>query len=401
MKTAYWIAFGLALAGCGRPPAEPEKQPAMEQKAPGTVRLAEPVQKEAGIATETARLTETVGGFEATGRITVNESAAWRVGSVVEGRVARMNVAVGDRVAAGQVMARLHSHDVHEQRAEVQKIKTEIGRLESRATVSQRMRDRAKRLLDLSAGSVEQLEHAETELKNVQAELAKSRMDLERTRIHLVETLGLEADEPEHHKPGEHAGDDDLVPVKSPAAGTVIERLVTIGSVVVAGTPVCTVADLSTVWMMASVPEEHLARVRPGMMARVTVQAYPGEVFSGKITRLDEFLDAETRTAQARVELANPRGRLKPEMYARAEIAHGGSRPVMMLPHEALQDVRGVPTVFVRKAADTFEARPVEAGKVNGERVEIVAGLKPGEVVAVKGTFILKSELLRATLAEE
>jgi len=102
-----------------------------------------------------------------------------------------------------------------------------------------------------------------------------------------------------------------------------------------------------------------------------------------------------------RVNLANRGGRLKPEMYATAELSLGGTPPAVFVPEESAQQVRGQEVVFVRIGADRFEARQVETGrKVNGE-LEIRRGVRAGEIVATKGAFILKSECMKATLAGE
>jgi len=99
---------------------------------------------------------------------------------------------------------------------------------------------------------------------------------------------------------------------------------VTPGAVVNASSDMFTVCDLSTIWVIAAFQEEHLPRLRPGMGARVSVQAYPGRTFAGKLIKIDEKLDPETRTVSARIEVDNRAGLLKPEMYAAVELDSGG-----------------------------------------------------------------------------
>jgi cobalt-zinc-cadmium efflux system membrane fusion protein len=131
------------------------------------------------------------------------------------------------------------------------------------------------------------------------------------------------------------------------------------------------------------------------------VQAYPNRAFGGRIGKLGEALDPATRTVQVRVDLPNPGGLLKPEMYATAEIELGGSDLGLFIPAEAPQELRGQTVIFVLKGPEEFEARPVELGPSVEGSVQVVRGLKPGDQVVSFGSFILKSEFLKASLAEE
>ena len=159
--------------------------------------------------------------------------------------------------------------------------------------------------------------------------------------------------------------------------------------------------DPSSLWMIAKVAEGDLAQLRAGQPVKVLVRAHPGRTFSGKILRLGEALDPTTRTLQVRVLVPNPGGLLKPEMYATAEIERSSSRQALYVAEGAVQDLHGSRVVFVRTAPDRFEARPIDAVRTLNGRVEVAAGLKPGDLVAVKGSFILKSQLLRSSMEEE
>jgi RND family efflux transporter MFP subunit len=161
------------------------------------------------------------------------------------------------------------------------------------------------------------------------------------------------------------------------------------------------ISDLSTVWAIAEVGEEHLGKLRVGMPANIFVQAYPGRAFRGRIGKLGEVLDPNTHTIKVRIELPNTQGLLKPEMYADAELEVGRGGRALMLPAEAVQDVRGDAVVFVRVATDRFEMRPVRTGRTAEGAVEILSGLEAGDAVVSQAAFILKSEFLRASLTGE
>ncbi len=399
---ALLVACVLLWAGCSRPRPSGTVAEATASKTPARwVLLSAQAQREAGIATAPVRLVSVPLTLEAAGRITPDENRTWRVGAVTEGRIVSVSAAVGDRVAQDQVLARMHSHDIHESRAAYRKALAEVARLRSAEAYARRVRDRARRLYELKAGSLEQLEHAETELRNAQAELANAETDLDRARRHLVEFLQIPADVPEPAPRAEAHREEDLIPIKSPANGIVLARNVTPGTVVNPSTDLFVISDLSSLWMIATLAEEHLGRLKPGLPVWVTVQAYPGRRFEGRIARLGEQLDPTTRTVQVRVALPNRDGLLKPEMYARAEILLGRSAPALFVPQEAVQEIEGQTAVFVRTAPERFEPRPVRTGRAAGADVEIASGLRPGEVVAVRGSYILKSELLKAALGEE
>jgi cobalt-zinc-cadmium efflux system membrane fusion protein len=329
----------------------------------------------------------------ATARLTNDENHTWRVGAVAEGRIERVQANPGDIVQKGQLLAQMHSHDIHESRALYKKAKADQARAEGVEKYQTGVRDRAKRLLDLRAGSVAQLEQTETELKNSQTEV-------ERTRAHLTEVLGIPAEESEVPA-GPNGDDNDLIPVKAPANGVVLTRNVTLGTVVNPANDLFVLTDLSTLWAIAEVNEEYLAKLRIGMPVKVFVQAYPNQAFQGRIGKLGEVLDPGTRTIKVRIDLPNPQGRLKPEMYADAELQVGRGGSALMLPSEAVQDLRGEPVVFVRVAPDRFEVRPVRTGKTVGDSMEVVSGLQSGDNVVVKSAFILKSEFMKESLSGE
>jgi membrane fusion protein, heavy metal efflux system len=393
----------MATLGCGNKdtPVVEAQAPAAgsPQKETAAVVMDAAVQKSAGIAVQEASVRSLPQIVRATARLGNDENQTWRVGAITEGRIVRVLANVGDKVARGAVLARMHSHDIHDSRASFRKSEMELARARSEAGFAMRARDRAKRLYELKAGSLEQWERGETELKNAQTMVSSAEVEVERNRHHLTEFLGIPA---EAAPEGPEGADSDLIPVTAPAAGIVLSRGVTPGTVVTPANDLFVISDLSSLWAIAEVNEEYLARLRPGMTAKVYVQSYPNESFVGRIGKLGEAFDPATRTVKVRIELPNRGGRLKPEMYATAEIEMGGSEPALFVPQSAAQELRGETVVFVQTAADRFEVRPVELGRtLDAAFVEVRRGLKAGERIATGGVFILKSEFLKAALAGE
>jgi cobalt-zinc-cadmium efflux system membrane fusion protein len=169
------------------------------------------------------------------------------------------------------------------------------------------------------------------------------------------------------------------------------------------------VADLSSVWVIADVPEAKLDDVSIGSAARVRVGA-GGGTLEGKLSYIAPSLDSATRTVQVRIVVPNPKGALRPGTFARADLTTGATSadgaaatPVLAVPEESVQTVEGKPAVFVPVEGEpnTFAARPVKHGRPVGGMVPIESGLKDGEQVVVNGAFILKADLGKAGAAHE
>jgi cobalt-zinc-cadmium efflux system membrane fusion protein len=394
----------LLLAACtpkAEAPAAAAKKEEKKSGEPGEVNLDPELRKTAGIVVVAVEKRTMPSTLRVIGRLTPDDEKTHKAAAITDGRVRKVFVKVGDRVNAGQVLARLHSHDIHEGRSEYQKAKVELARLETQRGFAEKARDRARRLLELKAGSQEQLENAEREVRNTLAAIDAAKAELARARAHIEEFLEVTAEDPPGHKPGELDHDDDLIPVKAPAAGVILSRNANVGTVAKPGDELFVISELSSIWMMAAVPEEALGKVRTGMSAQVFVRAFEDRPFAGRITRIGDQLDAETRTVQARIVLANTHGQLKPEMYATAEIVAGGSEEALYVPQESVQELNGHAIVFVETAEDKFVARAVETGARQGGLVAIRGGLDATSRVAARGAFVLKSQMLKSTLVEE
>ncbi len=410
MKRTIALCAAVVLTiGCSKdqprpeaPKAEAVADPVAGQAADGGDIALDPVaQKEGGVVVEQVRVRSLPQVLRANGRLGLNENRKWRVGAVTEGRIVRVLANAGDQVEQGQILARMHSHMVHEARADYRRSVAELARLKAAGEYAMRSRDRAERLLKIKAGSVAETERAESEYRNAQVATSNAEIEVERTRRHLVEFLQIPAEADEHDPAVPHEDDQDLIPIRAPAAGTLLVRSVTPGTVVQPSMDLFVISDLSNLWMIAELNEEYLPRVRPGMPVHVYVMAYPDAPFPGKIGSLGAELDPTTRTVRVRVDLPNRAGRLKAEMYGTAEIELGGSDPALFVPQQAVQELRGETVVFVRKAPGLFEARPVELGRMVDGLREVVRGIDAGAAVVTAGSFTLKSQALKTSLGQE
>jgi RND family efflux transporter MFP subunit len=188
------------------------------------------------------------------------------------------------------------------------------------------------------------------------------------------------------------------VTFRSPVAGHVIEKSAVEGMHVSPGQTLYRIADLSSVWVEADIYEQEMPLVRVGQSAAVTLDAYPGERLAAKVAYIYPFVEENTRTVRVRFELANRNGRLRPGMYANVSL----EAPVgtsLTRPANALLDSGTRQLVFVAEGEGYFQPRDVSVGLRLGERVQILGGLKEGELVATGATFFLDSESqLRASV---
>ena len=192
-----------------------------------------------------------------------------------------------------------------------------------------------------------------------------------------------------------------VLPLRSPIAGVVTEVETGVGKLVEAGTDLFGVANLSEVWAVVDAYEQDFGRLRLGQPATVTATAYPGLSFSGRISSLEGSVKETTRTLSVRIRVRNARLALKPGMFVTASVNATGSRRAVMVGDDALQDMGGKSVVFVAVTDSTFIARPVEIRRAEDKRVEILRGLSPGERIAARGAFLLKSQASKSELGEE
>ena len=190
----------------------------------------------------------------------------------------------------------------------------------------------------------------------------------------------------------------EAITFRAPVGGYVLEKQALKGMRVMPGQTLYKVADLSVVWVEADIYEQEMPLARVGQAATVTLDAYPGESFTGRAIYVYPFVEENTRTVKMRFQFANARGRLKPGMYATVEMQRSGGSG-LTVPADAVLDSGTQQVVFVAEGEGTFTPRPVTIGRRLGDRTEIVAGVKEGEQVAVGAAFFLDSESqLRAGL---
>ncbi len=182
-----------------------------------------------------------------------------------------------------------------------------------------------------------------------------------------------------------------IVRVSAPVGGVIQKLDVRQGMTVSAGQSLAEINGLRTVWVMAAVPEAQAGRVRPGQAARVMIDGYPGETFAAKVQTVLPQVAGESRTLQARIELANRGGRLRPGMFAQVAFASAPTA-ALLAPTEALIRTGRRTIVMVARPKGRFEPVEVQVGRESGDQAEILAGLHEGDRVVASGQFLIDSE---------
>ncbi len=390
------IATGLGALGC-RPTETPvARVPERISAAAGEIVF--PVAEQRGAITTTVlSLQSEPDQLQFPGKIVLPDNESWHVGVLSTGRIERVYANLGDFVHKGQVLARMHSHDVHEAKATYAMGVAEKGRLQAAASLAQINYDRMQRLFVLRAASVEQVEQSRQELVNAKTALENGQIDVVRSKTHLEENLGIPADLPADANPATA----ELIPIIAPASGYVLQKSATPGTTVGPATDIFVLGNTSHLWMLASVGQEQVSRLNVGQLASITLPGIPGEHFLGRITNLGQEFDPTTRRLQVRIDLDRAKEILRPEMLATAEISVGETHPLVLVAPDAIQQVNGQDVVFVRKAADRFVLRPVRVGDTINGKVALLDGVHSGEEVVTQGSFLLKSQLLKTSMQGE
>ncbi len=178
----------------------------------------------------------------------------------------------------------------------------------------------------------------------------------------------------------------------APRDGVVLERGAVEGMKAAAGATLFRIADISTMWILADVPERGIAAVHPGETVAVTVRSQPGRIYTGRVALIYPQVNAATRSTRVRVELPNPDGSLLADMYADVAIETGTPAPVVAVPDDAVVDTGTRQSVIVDRGEGRLEPRPVKVGVRGDGYVEIRQGLRPGEKVVTGANFLIDAE---------
>lgn len=334
-----------------------------DESASGLKISAEKIQK-MGVKAEAAKLQVLDKSVRASGRVEIDESRTYTVSAKFEGFIERLHVnTTGQPVSRGQALFEVYSPEL----------------------VS------AQREYAIAAQGVSKLNEAGDEAQQAMQQLAEA-------SLQRLQNWDISA---EQIKALSQSGQSRrTLTFRSPVAGVVSEKKAVQGMRFMPGETLYQIADTSSVWVLADVFEQDIAAVNIGQKAKIKINAYPGEVFEGRIAYVYPTLKAETRSVPVRIELANPKGRLKPAMFADVDIPVAAALPVVTVPNSAVIDSGSKQVVIVQLAEGRFEPRPVKLGQRGSDFVQVIDGIKAGEMVVSAANFLIDAESnLKAALS--
>jgi cobalt-zinc-cadmium efflux system membrane fusion protein len=293
--------------------------------------------------------------------------------------VRQVLVRLGDGVKEGTPLLRVESPEVSAATSAYRQAEAAVSRAQAALLKAESDLERLRDLYENRAVAKKEVISAESLLAQAKADVQQAQATKSEAQ-HRLEILGL--------KPGEFGQE---VIVRAPITGKVLEISVAPGEYRNdTSSTLMTIADLGTVWVVADIPESSIRLVTLGEQIDIELDAYPGETFKGRVKQLADVVDPQTRTVRVRAEMANPRGRFRPEMFGR--IRHlQNFKQILVVPVGAVIQGDGRSVVYRERNPGTFEPVDVDAVNRYGDAIPILKGLKSGDRVVVDGAMLLKA----------
>ena len=312
---------------------------------------------------------------DTTGVVDYDQNRSTAVLAPFSGPVTKVLVSLGETVKQGQPLATVASPDFA---AAVDGYRKALAAARAAAQVAATDKD----LYAHHAISQRENAQAQSDAVGAQSDSDAARQALLALHVDPAVVKDIEQGRPVANLPGV---------IRAPVAGTVVQRSITPGQLLQAGSTACfTVADLSKVWVLAQVFDSDLATVKPGDSAEVEIGG-PGKALPGKVANLSPEVDPDTRSVAARVVVDNPGDLLKKQMYVRVRIQSAETANGLLVPVAAiLRDDENLPFVYVQEADGSYARRPVTLGARTGDRILVADGLKAGDKVVTEGGIFVR-----------
>jgi membrane fusion protein, heavy metal efflux system len=297
-----------------------------------------------------------------------------RVGSPVSGRILNLLVFEGQTVRTGTVLAMLHSTDLSD-------IQRALIKAASQANLAETSVKRAEQLMQADV-------IGRAELERRRAELLQATTEVESCRTQL-RGLGMTDGQIRQLESSRKLSAD--YPIVSPRSGTVLKREITVGQVVQPADPAFTIADLSSVWIVANVPEEDAGQLKKNMEVQVRVPALMDRSLSGRLAFVSPIVDPATRTVEVRMDVPNPEGLLKPDELA-SMVLTGHTDKKLTVPNAAVVREDNQDYVFIQSGPRTYVLRQVTLGDEENDRRIVVSGVNDQDRIVTEGAFHLNNQ---------
>ena len=367
------LVFGpllvLAASGCKKEQAHAQ---VAQDRNPGEVTITPALQETLKFGTP--QMAEIDGTLQVAARVETNAKHVAHVGSPVKGRILKLLVFEGEYVKAGTVLATLHSKDLSDAQFALVKASSQ----QSLASAAEK---RAEQLLTADV-------IGRAELERRRAELLQATTEAESYHTQLL-GLGMTESQIQRLEASHRLNAD--YPIVTPKAGTVLRRDITIGQVVQPADPAFTIADLSSVWITANVPEEDAGNLQEGMEVEVRIPALPTQKITGKLSFVSPIVDPTTRTVAVHLDVANPTGLLKPDELANMTFT-GTTERKLTVPSAAVVRENNKDSVFVRIGPQKYVLREVSLGEEEDDRRVVLSGVRADEQIVTDGAFHLNNQ---------
>jgi membrane fusion protein, heavy metal efflux system len=375
------VTGSVLLAGCGM--GVDHAAQATDQAPPGT--SFRPTEEQwRGLAVAAVGTAIFPEEEETDGQIAVDDDIATPVLAPFTGQVVKVMVQAGDHVARGQPLAAVKATEIAQGEADFGAATANLASARIQLRAAEANEARQKALLAAEGAAERDVQLAESDLAAARSAVAADEAAVTAARNRL-QILGYDPGRP-------LAGAVTLI--RSPIAGVVIQRQVGVGQYLNsaangATTPLFTVGDLSKVWLVANVREEDAGRMRGGEPLRVKLIALPGRLFQAKISYVAPALDPATHRLPVRAVLDNPGGALKPGMFGDFTIVSGAGRTAPAAPSSAVLYDGPRAGVWVVRPDRSLALQPIEVGRSQGDLVEVIRGLAPGQKVVSSGALFI------------
>lgn len=345
---------GIVISGCKK----------VEEQVQAPFRLTETISKGKELATSVTRSVETE--IALTGKISFNEDKVARVFPLAGGFVRELFVELGDRVQKGQILAIIRSPEIAGFNSEGIEADAELRKAEKNAQVAEEL---------FKTGNV-----SEVELMNARKDLESAKAE----QLRIKEVLDMYS-----------AGKESIYPIKSPVSGVIVQKNIALSMELRTEdiSPVFLIGNLDDVWVMANIYESDIRHIKEGYEAEITTISYPDRVFKGKIDKIFNLMDPESKTVKARVVLPNTNYELKPEMFAKVLIHYTEPAKKIAIPSNAVIFDKSRYFVMVYVSDNVIETREITIYKENQNITYLESGLKEGEQLMVKYQLLVYDAL--------
>jgi membrane fusion protein, heavy metal efflux system len=377
----------LTILACNKAESEKvteEKTNREEKEKKETVKISKDAIEDINLTFAEIKEEELKGEIVAPAKLIPNPDMEALVGSIIQGRVSKVFVKIGDYLKKGQSLMLIEGLQIGEIKSQFLKAKAGLKYAEANY-------NRQKKLIDEKIGSQKSFLEAKAEF-----EKSKAEFNAEDKRIHSIGLSDIDV-ESDNDKDDHTSG---ILAVKSPIEGIVVERNVVIGQYVEPSSNSFRIINTQSLLCDGQIYEYDLARISGKPEITIKTSSYPEQRFHGKIIYTGEIVDKESRTIKIRAIISNHDRKLKPEMFAEMYIPIEGTAKAMVVPVEAVIRDGKENYLFVVVNDTTFEKRNVELGSSVGEKVEVRNGVKKGEKIVCKGSLLLKSELKKSSFSE-